>query len=174
MRLVFAIALLAFAGCDRMITPQSTQLIKDADAKANSGDYAAAVTMYEAALDGTAKTADVHYRLALLYDDKLNDPLNALHHFKRFVALTPNGPHAKEAKDFIKRDELALVTQMSGDSVVPRAEAARLMNENLALRKRLDDARSRSAAAAIAPKKGVPRATPKAATRRSRSRSSTR
>lgn len=174
MRLAFAIALLAFAGCDRMITPRNAQLIKDAEAKARAGDYSAAVTLYEAALDGTAKTADVHYRLGSLYDDQLNDPLNALHHFKRFIALTPNGARANEAKNFIKRDELALVTQMSGDSVVPRTEAARLKNENLTLRRELEEARTRNATAAAPAKKAGARATPKAATRKSRSRSTTR
>ena len=174
MRLVFAIALLTFAGCDRMITPRSSQLIKDAETKANAGDFGAAITLYESALDGTAKTADIHYRLALLYDDKLNDPLNALHHFKRFIALTPNGGHATEARNFIKRDELALVTEMSGDAVVPRTEAARLKNENLTLRRELDEARARSALPATAAKKPGTHATPKSATRKSRSRSSSR
>jgi tetratricopeptide (TPR) repeat protein len=174
MRIVLAIALLAFAGCDRMITPRSTQSIKDAEAKANVGDYASAITLYEAALDGTAKTADIHYRLAVLYDDKLNDPLNALHHFKRFVALTPNGAHANDAKNFMKRDELAVVTQMSGDSVVPRAEAARLKNENLTLRRELDEARARTATTAASAKKPSAHPTPKPGTRKSRSRSSTR
>ena len=41
----------------------------------------------------------------------------------------------------MKRDELALLTNLSGDTVVPRAEAARLRNENLALRKQLEDER---------------------------------
>ena len=174
MRLVFAIALLLFVGCDRMITPRSSQLIKDAETKANTGDYTAAITLYESALDGTTKTADIHYRLALLYDDKLNDPLNALHHFKRFIALMPNGGHASDARNFIKRDELAVVTQMSGDSVVPRAEAARLKNENLTLRRELDEAKSRNAATATAAKKPGTHPTPKPTTRKSRGRSTTR
>ena len=174
MRLIFAIALLLLVGCDRMITPRSSQSIKDAETKANTGDYQSAITMYEAALDGSAKTADIHYRLALIYDDKLNDPLNALHHFKRFLALTPNAPHANEARTFMKRDELAVVTQMSGDSVVPRAEAARLTNENLTLRKQLDEARARNVLPATAAKKPGAHATPKPSTRKSRSHSTTR
>jgi nucleoid-associated protein YgaU len=39
----------------------------------------------------------------------------------------------------MKRGELALVTSMSGDSVVTRGEAARLKNENLNLRKELEE-----------------------------------
>ncbi len=144
----FATALclgLAFSvgGCDRMITPRNAQVIKDAESKSADGNYVRAITLYESALDGSAKSADIHYRLALLYDDKMHDPLNALHHFKRYLTLAPSGPHASEVKNFMKKDELELGTSLSGDSVVSRAEAARLKNENLTLRKELEDQRAR-------------------------------
>jgi LysM repeat protein len=130
---------LILAGCDRMVTPPKTQLIKDADAKSSQGDYLRAISLYETALDGTMRSAEIHYKLALLYDDKMNDPLNALHHFKRYLTLNPNGARAGEVKDFMKRDEVALLTNLSGDSVVTRAEAARLRNENLSLRKQIEE-----------------------------------
>ena len=134
-----------FGGCDRMITPRNAQVIKDAESKIADGNYLRAITLYESALDGSAKSADIHYRLALLYDDKMHDPLNALHHFKRYLTLAPTGPRASEVKNFMKKDELELGTSLSGDSVVSRAEAARLKNENLSLRKELDDQRARAA-----------------------------
>ncbi len=130
---------LMFVSCDRMMTPPNAQLAKDADAKASQGDYLRAISLYETALDGTTRTAEIHYKLALLYDDKLNDPLNALHHFKRYLTLNPSGARAGEVKDFMKRDEIALLTNLSGDSVVTRAEAARLRNENLNLRKQIEE-----------------------------------
>ena len=43
----------------------------------------------------------------------------------------------------MKKDELELGTSLSGDSVVTRAEGARLKNENFALRKELEDQRAR-------------------------------
>src|SRR5881394_2807418 len=125
-------------GCERMVTSRNTRLIKEADWKAAQGDYLWAINLYESALDGTPQSAEVHYKLALLYDDKLNDPLNALHHFKRYLVLNPEGKHAAEVKDFMKRDEVALGTSLSGDSVVTRAEAARLRNENLSLHREID------------------------------------
>ena len=145
---IFATALclglaLGSGGCDRMITPRHAQVIKDAESKTADGNYLRAITLYESALDGSAKSADIHYRLALLYDDKMHDPLNALHHFKRYLTLAPSGPHANEVKNFMKKDELELGTTLSGDSVVSRAEAARLKNENLTLRKELEDHRAR-------------------------------
>jgi LysM repeat protein len=143
----FAIALavglaLLCGSCDRMITPRNAQIIKDAENKTADGNFLRAITLYESALDDSPRTADVHYRLALLYDDKMHDPLHALHHFKRYLTLAPSGPHANEVKNFMKKDELELGTSLSGDSVVSRAEAARLKNENLALRKELEDLRA--------------------------------
>jgi len=134
-----AAALLMMAGCDRMITPRNVQITKDADRKVSQGDYLRAINLYEAALDDTPRCAEIHYKLALLYDDKLNDPLSALHHFKRYLTLSPDGPRSAEIKKFIKRDEVMLATSFSGDSIVTRAEAARLKNENLKLRKELAD-----------------------------------
>src|SRR6202022_1759856 len=139
--------LLFFAGCERMVTPRNTQLVKEADWKAAQGDYLWAINLYEAALDGTPQSAEVHFKLALLYDDKMNDPLHALHHFKRYLVLNPNGSHAGDVKDFMKRDEVALGTSLSGDSVVTRAEAARLRNENLKLHKEIDARSSKSSSA---------------------------
>jgi LysM repeat protein len=126
-------------GCNRMITPPRTQLVKDADARAAEGDYMRAINLYESALDGTPASAEIHYKLGLIYDDKLNDPLNALHHFKRFLSLEPSGKQAREAKSFMKRDELTLLTNLTGDSMVPRSEVVRLNNENLNLRKQLGE-----------------------------------
>jgi len=125
-------------GCDRMGGSRSSQLTQDADSKSAQGDFARAIDLYEAALDDSPRCAEVHYKLALLYDDKLNDPVSALHHFKRYLALTPNGPHANEVKNSMKHDEIAALTALSGDSVIPRSEAAQLRNENLNLRKQLE------------------------------------
>lgn len=152
--------LLTIAGCDRMMTPRNAQIIKDADAKAAQGDFSRAINLYEAALDDSPKCADIHFKLALLYDDKMNDPFNAVHHFKRYLTLSPNGKHAADAKDFMKRDEVTVLTSLSGDSVVTRTEAARLRNENLGLRKEIEDRALKSKApekaqASDKPKKAI-------------------
>ena len=145
LQLACAILLLvSLAGCDRMITPRHTQQLKDADAKVAAGDFPRAISLYESALQDRPTDADVHYKLALLYDDKMNDPLSAIHHFKRYLVIAPNGSHAADVKNFIKRDEVTLLTSLSGDAIISRAEATRLRNENMTLRKELDDARGRN------------------------------
>src|SRR6266700_7168047 len=127
-----------FIGCDRLTTSRYAQLVQDADRKSTQGDFDRAINLYEAALDDSPRCAEIHYKLALLYDDKMNDPLNALHHFKRYLALSPNGSHASDVKNSVKRDEIAVVTSLSGDSVVTRAGAARLRNENRNRHKELE------------------------------------
>ena len=140
---ILAALALITSGCDRMMTPRGKQIIRDADTKAAEGDYATAITLYEQALDASTAAADIHYKLAVLYDDKMSDPLNAIHHFKRYLVLAPAGARAPEVKSFIKRDEVALATSLSGDSIVTRGDAARLRNENLALRKELEAERAK-------------------------------
>jgi len=132
--------LCGLAGCDRVGGSRYDQLIQDADSKSAQGDFARAVDLYEAALEDSEslRKAELHYKLALLYDDKLNDPVSALHHFRRCLTLSPNGPHVKDVKESIQRDEIAALTALSGDSVITRAEAARLRNENLTLHKELE------------------------------------
>jgi LysM repeat protein len=126
--------------CDRMGASRHAQLIQDADTKSAQGDFVRAINLYEAALDDSEsiRNAEVHYKLALLYDDKLNDPVSALHHFRRCLALSPTGAHAADVKNSIKHDEIAALTALSGDSVITRSEAARLRNENLNLHKELE------------------------------------
>jgi LysM repeat protein len=126
------------AGCDRVGGSRYSQLMQDADAKSAQGDFVRAINLYEAALDDSPRCAEVHYKLALLYDDKMKDPVSALHHFRRYLALNPNGTHATDVKNSIKHDEVAALTVLSGDSVITRSEAARLRNENLTLHKELE------------------------------------
>src|SRR5205809_6160600 len=127
-----------FLGCDRLTSSRYTQLTQDADAKSEQGDFERAINLYEAALDDSPRCAEIHYKLALIYDDKLNDPVSALNHFRRCLALSPNVAHTNEVKNSIKRDEVAVLTTLSGDSVVTRSEAARLRNENLDLHKQFE------------------------------------
>lgn len=127
-----------------MITPRHTQQLKDAQSKIAAGDFQRAISLYESALEDRPSDADVHYQLALLYDDKMGNALSAIHHFRRYLEIAPAGTHAAEVKSFIKRDEVALLTSVSGDAVISRAEATRLRNENLTLHRELDEARGRT------------------------------
>ena len=79
-RLLALIALgLFFAGCNRQ--DQNQEAIELGNKRLKVGAFREAIRAYESALDGTAKTADVHFKIAAIYDEKLKSPLDAMHHY---------------------------------------------------------------------------------------------
>lgn len=134
--------LLASAGCEKYFQDHKATSLDAANKKYAEGDFKGAVQFYEDALDGTPATAETHYKLALLFDDKLANPLAATYHFQRYLDLTPAGPHAKEAANFMKQDELKVATTLSHGALMSQEDAARLKNDNLALRKQLAELRA--------------------------------
>jgi nucleoid-associated protein YgaU len=134
------------SGCERSPFNQSERAVDQAEQKQAAGDYKGAVNSYEKALDGTPKTAETHFRLALLYDEKLKDPISAVHHLHRYLAIVPGGAHAREAKTNLNRLELNLATSLSGGTLISHSEAVRLRNDNADLRKQLAAARNPPAA----------------------------
>lgn len=149
LRLLVAAALFALSGCEQLFQNGATRAIEQAEKKEKEGDHEAAVRLYESALDGTPKCAEVHYRLALIYDDKIKDAVSATHHFQRYLALLPRGPHAKDARRFAEADELKIITSFSKGAFVTQEDAVRLKNDNLALRKQLMELHAQRAAPAL-------------------------
>lgn len=134
-RALFAVlSLAALNGCEEAFQDRFTRAEQRAERKQRDGDYRAAMQYYEEALDGTAKTAELHYKLALIHDDKLNNPAGALHHFQRYIDLAPKGRHAKEAREFSAEAEHKLGRKLSKGGLMTQEDAARLKNENLSLR----------------------------------------
>ena len=147
-------AALALSGCDRIVDNDRQSRVAEADKKSAASDFRGAIRLYEAGLDGAAKTADLHYKLAVIYDEKLKSPMDAMHHFDRYLDLAPNGRFSKEAKAYKKEGELKLLTSISKASFISQEEAVRIKNENLALRKSLVELRAQKAppvAAAVSP-----------------------
>ncbi|MEP6670650.1 MAG: LysM domain-containing protein [Chthoniobacter sp.] len=142
---LMVVTLLAFPACDRLFDKGSKESIATADKKAAAGDFRGAAALYESALDGTAKTAEVHYKLAVLYDDKLKSPVDALHHMDRYLELAPTGAHVRDAKAYKKEGEAKLLTKLSGGSPITQQDAVRLKNENQILREQLAAVRAQKA-----------------------------
>jgi len=126
-----------FTGCLPVGQADSGKLVRMAEEREKASDYAGAIDLYEKALDGTASTADVHFRLGLLYLDDANLPLSAAHHFERYLSFRPDGDLAEEARDYRGRAEREVLTRSGELGILTRDESARLKNENLALRRQL-------------------------------------
>jgi hypothetical protein len=129
----------ALAGCDRRGEARFHSGVAEADKRLAAEDAEGAVRIYESLIDGTPLTAEAHYRLGHLYADRLKEPLGALHHFSRYLALVPDGAYAKELKEFQKEGEQRLISQLSRGAPLTQEEAARLKNENLKLRKTVEE-----------------------------------
>jgi len=137
----FAIAAaLALAGCEKH--DSTREAVDLGDKRAKLGAYKEAVRAYESALDGTPKTAEVHYKLGVLYDDKLKNPLAAIHHYDRYLDLAPVGGRSKEAKTARADCDRRLSLSLKDGGLMTTAEAARLRNENEKLRKDLTELRT--------------------------------
>jgi len=131
--------LFVVGGCDRLNLRNDSkkQLQLGADRLA-SRDFRGAVAAYEESLDGTPKTAEAHFRLALIYYDHLQDPVGAIHHFRRYLEVAGDGgAFAKQARANITRAELNLSAGLSGGTLVSRGEATRIRSENLQLKQQL-------------------------------------
>jgi tetratricopeptide (TPR) repeat protein len=133
-------------GCDKMLTRDATRSIAEADKKVSTGDFRGALRLYESSLDGTARTAQAHYKLALLYDDKLKRPRAAQHHLDRYLELDPEGKHAREAKTMRAENEKRLAATAGAGSPMSQSEAVKLKNRNADLEKRLVELQTRKAA----------------------------
>ncbi len=130
-------ALVLCGGCDRIFDKGTKDEMEAGDKKAAAGDFHGAVADYEGALDGTEKSANAHWKLALLYDDKLKSPRDSIHHLERYLDIAPTGIHAKDARAMLKQAETRLALAQGKGSFITQEEAVRLKNDNLELRKSL-------------------------------------
>jgi LysM repeat protein len=148
-RSLFAFVSLAMLlpGCDLLTLSQAGKGIREGNDAVLRGEFHQAVKCYEAALDGTMLTAEAHYRLGLVYEDKLKNDVAALHHFERYLELAPQGQFATDVKGYVERLRLVIVSRFAEGTVVPAREATRLKNENLALRQEIAEMRDQQAKA---------------------------
>lgn len=156
--------LLTLTGCDLLTVSQTGRNIREGNEAMVRGEVPRALQHFEAALDGTMLSAEAHYRLGLLYEDKLKNEVGALHHFERYLELAPQGQFATDVKGYVDRLRLVIVSRLADGPVMPAREAARLKNENLDLRQQLTDLRQQpgtSGRGASAVKPAAPTPAPK-------------
>lgn len=159
LRLTQAACLAAMAvftsGCDLLTVSQTGRNIREGNNAVLQGDFQRAVQHYESALDGTMLSAEAHYRLGLVYEDKLKNQVGALHHFERYLELAPQGQFATDVKGYVERLRLVIVSNLAEGPVMPVREAARLKNENLELQRQVAELKKGQQPAAKAPPPAV-------------------
>lgn len=154
--LFLAVAVFLVTGCDLLTISQSGREIREGNDAVLRGEFQKAVEHYESALDGTLLTAEAHYRLGLLYEDKLKNQVAALHHFERYLELAPQGQFAIDVRGYVERLRVLIVSGLAEGDVIPAREAVRLKNENLELQRELASLRGQEPES----KQAAARATP--------------
>ena len=131
--LILIAAVLCVAGCEKKADTQK-ETLESAERSAKLGKFSEAIRLYEASLDGTAKTADLHYRIAMIYDDKLKAQLDAIHHYDRYIELAPSGPRVADAKKARAECSKELQTKLNRDGFLPQSQAVAMRRQNEELR----------------------------------------
>ena len=130
--LALAFAALLFApACSRLPGFHDTNhQLEVAKKHETAGDLAGAVTAYEGALGDHPRAPEIHYRRAQIHADQRKDPVAAMHHFQRALDLAPEGPFAKECRDYIaKEGHNRLVAKLGQGLPLTQVEAANLRNK---------------------------------------------
>ena len=68
------------------------------------GYHTRARTYYETALEDEPNDATAHYALAVLLRDEFKDVVSADKHFREYLRVAPEGPHAQEAKGSLLKE----------------------------------------------------------------------
>jgi len=153
-------ATVSLTGCDLLTITQSGRGIREGNDAVLRGEFQKAVQHYESALDGTMLTAEAHYRLGLVYEDKLKNNVAALHHFERYLELAPQGQFATDVRGYAERLRLVIASRLAEGTVVPAREATRLKNENLELRQEIAELREQQSRAKTSALRTVAASTP--------------
>lgn len=140
MKISLLVCAFIFAGCDKQ-DPQRDAVAR-AEEQVKVGAFRQAVRAYESALDGTARTAEIHYKIAVIYDEKLKEPLDAIHHYDRYLEMAPKGGHVKEAHSAKADCEKRLQIKLTKEGYMSTGEGMRLRNENETLRKTIAELRN--------------------------------
>jgi len=133
-QVLLPLLLLAVAGCrpDRPL-PEESAAYEQARKSADAGQWKTAAAFYRETLEEYPRFARAHLDLGLLYDEKLNDPIAAIYHYRRYLELEPNTDKRRIVEDFIERAKLSLASQLPQTHGGDAGELVRLQQQNTVL-----------------------------------------
>src|SRR5215213_9448624 len=69
----------------------------------NMMDYKGAIQAFERAVQANPRNAAAHFELAVLYEERMKDPLTAAYHYQKHVQLRPQSAYVVAVKDRLIR-----------------------------------------------------------------------
>jgi LysM repeat protein len=158
------LGLLVLAGCsegDRVKTAAEIDepAYREGQALLKSGRRQEALNAFLKVIDKRGEDApESHLEIGLLYAQHINDPLSAIYHFKKYLALRPNSPQApliRQRIDAAMRDFARTLPAQPLENQLQRVDLVaaldKLKQENESLKQELADARAGRANAGVPP-----------------------
>ena len=129
---------LAVTGCTEPVTTgfisdDKNPWLKKAEEQKQRRSYAEAAESYEQALKLNPDSAAIHWAVALLDEQQLNDLASAIYHYQRFIKLNTEPERTKTANVFIERAKRNLIASMPNTPMENASEMNDLLQKNRAL-----------------------------------------
>ena len=110
---------------------------KEAEQDLDNNNATAAVSDYEAALAANPKLAGAHYQLGVIYGDKLNDPVGAIYHFRKYLELDPASDKTDQVKAMIEKQSQAFAASVPNSPAQSADASAQLQADNATLKQQV-------------------------------------
>ena len=140
--LAVAVSLIGCFGCgpsvwELEVKEDQYPLMEQAKIKKRGGDIDGAISLYEKVLQEDPAIAKAHLEAALLYDQKKEDFILAIHHYQRYLALRPNAEKKELIGELVRLAKLSYAASLPDKPSEAIQEIARLQLEISNLRKDL-------------------------------------
>jgi tetratricopeptide (TPR) repeat protein len=140
---------------------------REGQALLKTGRRQEALTAFLKVIDKRGEdAAESHLEIGMLYAQHINDPLSAIYHFKKYLAIRPNSPQApliRQRIDAATREFARTLPAQPLENQLQRVDLVatldRLKQENESLKQQLADAKSGRGVALAADVDSTPAAT---------------
>ncbi len=110
------VSALAPTGCRRSVASVESAehqhpVLRKARACEQAGDFGRALDLYNEVLRKSPETASAHLQAALIYHDQTKDYIEAIHHYRRYLALRPKTEKQAMIAGRIQKAEQLLAVQ---------------------------------------------------------------
>jgi len=128
--------------------------------RVNAMDYQGAIEAFQESLEVSPHSAQAHYQLAMLYEQKVSDPAAAIYHYQEYLKFDPKAGNA----DVVNQRITGCKQQLAADVMaMPTAPAAlkqieQLTEKNQALQEQLKQWQAYASRLAAAAKTNPPAA----------------
>ena len=108
--------------------------------RVNTLDFRGAIESFEKALEANPKSAQAHFELGWLFDQKEPDPAAAIFHYERYLKLSPNSGKEEMVKTRILacKQQLAQAVSLAPGMERQQRDLEQLADENRRLREDLE------------------------------------